>query len=210
MATAFLKDAPERARGIRGATNDGEVATARALAENLGGMAALVTADALAAACGAFVAAASESTSGLAPRLDAVDAALAAVTTDLNRVVRPPETATAAGAPINADTLAQLRASIAVDRLGLGGQLVSMFISEAPLRLEALERAALGQDHQALRSTADDLKNMCNLVGAGRLGAQCEAFDADTPRPAQVATIRAELARARQTLEELLQAGAHA
>jgi HPt (histidine-containing phosphotransfer) domain-containing protein len=85
-----------------------------------------------------------------------------------------------------------------------------MFISEAPIRLEALERAAMGQDEQALRSTADDLKNMCNLVGAGTLGARCEALDGDAPRPAQVATIRAELARARQTLEELLQAGAHA
>jgi signal transduction histidine kinase/HPt (histidine-containing phosphotransfer) domain-containing protein len=211
MAAGFAKDAPLRLRELQGAAADGDQATAAALAHHLGGMAALVGAGRLAASCAAFESAVSERRSeALVPALVEIEERLAQVRSALERYLPPEGSRPVSERPaIDPATVEQLRATIAGDSGGLGSQLVSLFLAEAPIRLDALERAAAAGDSSGLRVAAADLKGMCSLVGATPMAELCAALErageGDTV-PARTASLRAELARAQRVLERLLHA----
>jgi PAS domain-containing protein/HPt (histidine-containing phosphotransfer) domain-containing protein len=130
------------------------------------------------------------------PRVELV--ADATVTIDLDRT-DPPERS-----PIDPATLDQLRASLAADGLGLGTQLMSLFLAEAPLQLDALERADRAGDRAAAGRAAAELKGMCALVGAGAMVEVCESVGAGDVGMKGLAALRAEFERVRRVLEGVL------
>lgn len=136
----------------------------------------------------------------------AVEVALAEIESRLPPMPALPAPAVAPPAAepaIDPATLSQLSASLGS---GLGGQLLTLFLTEAPLRLEAVEQAARASDWQTVRATARDLKGMCALVGAGPLAASCErmaAVDGPTEWTALLA-LRSEWERVQHVLEGLM------
>lgn len=110
---------------------------------------------------------------------------------------------------IDPATLEQISASL-TSGSGLGSQLITLFRTEAPGRVEAIEEAAGAGDWAALRMRANDLKGMCALIGASPLAARCVAL-ADTTGPAAhdaARAVRTEWERVEVLLDGL--AGAQA
>ncbi len=110
---------------------------------------------------------------------------------------------------IDPATLEQITASL-TSGSGLGSQLITLFRTEAPSRVEAIEQAAGTGDWAALRVRANDLKSMCALIGATPLAASCIAL-AETTGPAARAAasaVRTEWERVEVLLDGL--AGAQA
>ena len=84
---------------------------------------------------------------------------------------------------------------------------MTLFLAEAPGKLQALDRAAAGAAPGMLEGAAGDLKGMCGLVGAGPMADLCATLldaGSGTEAPARVAAIRTEYERVRSTLEELV------
>lgn len=106
---------------------------------------------------------------------------------------------------IDPQTLEQLRASLGED--GLGTQLITLFLNQAPDRLDALERSAAAANTEEYRSVAADLKGLCDLVGATTLARLCDGPEG----PADPAAFRTEWTRVRRVLDQLMSApaGAH-
>ncbi|MHB1329092.1 MAG: Hpt domain-containing protein, partial [Gemmatimonadales bacterium] len=121
----------------------------------------------------------------------------------------PPARPVATEPAIDPATLEQITASL-TSGSGLGSQLITLFRSEAPSRVEAIEQAVGSGDWAALRSRANDLKGMCALIGAAPLAARCVAL-AEATGPAALAAagaVRMELERVEVLLDGL--AGAQA
>jgi PAS domain-containing protein/HPt (histidine-containing phosphotransfer) domain-containing protein len=121
--------------------------------------------------------------------------------------------AAGAAAAIESAALEQLTATMTPDGLGLGNQLVSLFLAEAPTRLEAASRASDRGDLAALRSNLTDLKGMCGLVGAKTLAGQCAALATDPTPPdpaARIARLRTQFREVQDVLEPLLEVRAGA
>lgn len=207
MATVFVKDAPVRLREMVGAAALGERGTVVAMAQSLGAMAGLVGAEPVSRACAGIETAAlgePETLEDLVRRVEtALGEAIAALRTRLPAEPVGPEPEQPAIEPA---TLQQLQASFSADGSGLGNQLVTLFLAEAPLRLAAMERAAAGGDLAGVRASATELRGMGALVGARPLGDLALALDQAAPQELapRVAAIRAELGRAQRILEELL------
>ena len=110
---------------------------------------------------------------------------------------------------IDPATLEQITASL-TSGSGLGSQLITLFRTEAPSRVEAIEQAAGDGDWAALRARANDLKGMCGLIGASPLAARCVALADSTGAAARAAAreVRTEWERVEVLLDGL--AGAQA
>jgi signal transduction histidine kinase/HPt (histidine-containing phosphotransfer) domain-containing protein len=208
MATIFLKDAPIRLAELKGAVRAGERTTAGGIAISLKSMANLIGAATLAERCTALERAATESELGRAGELTRE------IEQELDRIKPMLERfAGRSGAPapvvepaIDGETLEQIRASLSGDGIGLGSQLVSLFLAEAPGKVAGIESAARAGDHATVAGAAADLKGMCSLVGAGPLGAACDRLRSAPAGDGAVAlaALRTEFARVQQVLEELL------
>ena len=103
--------------------------------------------------------------------------------------------------------LEQLRASSS-DEFGLAGQLVSLFLAEAPLKVEGIERAVEENDAEQAAEIAQELSGMCSLIGAGGMGEQCAALRGMKVEPAAARTsavaLRREYGRVVAALEDLM------
>ncbi|MGE0554217.1 MAG: Hpt domain-containing protein [Gemmatimonadales bacterium] len=211
LARAFLLEAPARLAELREAASESKLTTARALAENLTGMAKLIGADGVAAACeGVGLALDAGEPADLERSLTAVAQTVGAVVAALRALVpatAEPDTPEARPA-IDPSTLEQLRDALASDGAGMGSQLVSLFLAEAPLRVAALERAIAEGDSTGIGRSADDLRGMSALVGATPLSERCGALPEPDPeaRRAWMQSVAAELSRAERALEIVLHA----
>lgn len=57
------------------------------------------------------------------------------------------------------------------------GQLVAIFTTNAPRRMEQLREAVTGLDDHALEHTAHTLKSNCAMLGASRMAALCHELE---------------------------------
>jgi HPt (histidine-containing phosphotransfer) domain-containing protein len=109
--------------------------------------------------------------------------------------------------PAVLDTLRQLNEPGQPDVLQ---EVFSLFLSDAPARLEAVEAAVRARDSVALQRTAHTLKGAAGTIGAGGLQAACRALE-DIGRGQELAgadqglvVLRAEYERVRQAIDQLL------
>ena len=214
-ARIALDEVPARLVQLRGGVRAGEARTAIENAVAVERVAGLLGAFDLARHCRDLIDAADHSyldtaeqvltslESSWARTADALRPAGAAVTGVSPAAVEP---APAEPAAIDPATLEQLTASIGDG--GLGAQLVSLFLGEAPGRIEAIERAAAAGNTTEIGAVAADLKGMCGLVGAEPMAVQCDrarsAGGADAI--AIAATLRKEWERAQRVLDQLMSA----
>ncbi len=237
-ARIALADLPARLKEARGASKAGEIRTVAAIATTIQATATALEAFHLERACRDLIDAAEsqylESSDDLVRAIERawtpVEAALqpyraaaaaspaappAERDTKPEQAPRPepaprpqPVTTTTADTPpIDQVTLEQLTASLA-DGSGLGTQLVTLFLTEAPSRIEAIERAAGAGDWAALRTSSGDLKGMCALIGAGPLADRC-AVAGEAAGPAawtEAMAIRSEWERVQRVLDGLMAA----
>jgi len=211
MARSFLADAPDRLMELREAANEGEITTARSLTESLGGMAGMIGADRLVQSCsGVLLALDAGEPADLERALSGISQSLGDVVVTLRALVPATDAERPADRPpIDAAILDQLRASVASDGGGMGGQLISLFLAEGPLRIAGLERAVATDDRSALTVTANDLRGMAALVGASGLASLC-ASPPGTDPSGWVQAIADELSRAVRVLESVIDAPAPA
>src|SRR5258705_7339393 len=134
MATIFLKDAPIRLAELKGAVRAGERPTVGSIAVSLKSMANLIGAATLAERCIVLERAATEVDLGRAGEL------AREIEQELDRIKPMLERFAGRGATparvietpaIDPETLEQIRASLSGDGIGLGAQLVSLFLAEA-------------------------------------------------------------------------------
>jgi len=210
-ASIALKDGPVRLRELTGAVRAGEPRSAANAALALCSMAELIGARKLTAACRALIDAVEIEFEDAEVHLAQVDHAWSEVRTALEPMVRSTAATRPSEPPIDPTTLDQLRASLAADGSGLGTQLVSLFLAEAPTRLDVVADALKNGNPAAVRAGANDLKGMCSLVGARPLAARCADVAEQAQQPSVAAAVDAlntEFGRVQRALEELLGARA--
>lgn len=88
-------------------------------------------------------------------------------------------------------------------------ELVSIFLNDATVRLQALGSACVNQDFKVVRAQAHSLKGAALQMGAGSLGSLCAALEAsDKPQPDRstpmMRSILDEFALVRQAMEKYL------
>ncbi|MEO8448510.1 MAG: Hpt domain-containing protein [Gemmatimonadota bacterium] len=177
MVAIFLHDAPVRISEIRGAVHDAEPGTVNGLAQNLKSICLILGAAPLAELCREL----EESTEGEA--FTHASAIVERIEREFGRVraaLEPPPSSEPSTTPIDLPAiepamLEQLRAS-AGDEFGLAGQLVSLFLAEAPYQLEGIEAAVGEQDPKQAHEIAKELSGMCSMVGAAQMVEQCAAL----------------------------------
>lgn len=228
-ARIALADLPARLKEARGASKAGEIRTVAAIATTIQSTAAALEAFHLERACRDLIEAAEnqylESSDDLVRAIErtwtpveailqpfrvAAPRSVTAAEPAVEQPAAPAAPVTVAAAevpPIDPATLEQLTASFA-DGNGLGTQLVTLFLTEAPSRIEAIERAAGAGDWAALRTSTGDLKGMCALIGAGPLAERC-AVAGEAAGPAawtEAMAIRSEWERVQRVLDGLMAA----
>jgi HPt (histidine-containing phosphotransfer) domain-containing protein len=210
MVAIFLHDAPVRITEIRGAVQDAEPGTVNGLAQNLKSICVILGAAPMAELCREL----EDATEGEA--FTHASAIVERIEREFERVrsllesTRPPEPSTppADRPPIELAMLEQLRAS-AGDEFGLAGQLVSLFLAEAPYQLEGIERAVREQDSKQAGEFAKELSGMCSMIGAVQLIEQCAALrlltnDQSDDAQKMAVALRREYGRVAATLEDLM------
>jgi PAS domain-containing protein/HPt (histidine-containing phosphotransfer) domain-containing protein len=208
-ARIALEDTPIRLTELRGAVRAGEARTVANIAQAIRAIADALEARRMGARCGDILDAVE---SQYLETADELVTALDQAWSEVRSAIEPYGQGAAdpvgiAADTIEADALEQLAATITADGLGLGNQLVSLFLAEAPARVEAAERAAERGDLAALRGSVTDLKGMCGLVGAKALAAQCAVIAAQpdlTIAGAQLGQLRAQYRSVQEALEPLL------
>lgn len=176
MASIFLHDVPLRLTELKGAVLAAEPGTVHGIAQNLRGMAQIIGAKPLASLCKEL----EESTEGEAFTLAGdIVRRLEHEFERVRQALAGSETAAEAPAArpaIDPATLEQLRQTQSGSGSSLASQLVTMFLANAPLRLEGIEEALQRHDGAGVRSQASDLKGMCRLVGAVPMAELCETL----------------------------------
>ena len=210
VARIALADTPIRLIELRGAVRAGEARTVANITQALRSIADALEAKPMANRCNDLLDAVESQYLDTAEELvTALDHAWH----DIRITVEPFGSAAAqpdvaVTSAIDASTLEQLKATITPDGIGLGNQLISLFLAEAPARLEVADRAAADGDLAALKSAINDLKGMGALVGAGLLADRCAALASESALPtnvlARVTELRDEYRRVHDALEPLL------
>lgn len=207
MARIALADTPIRITELRGAIRAGESRTVSQIAQTVVTIADALEAAEMARRCRDILDAVEGQYLESADYLvQSLDVEWARVQTSIAPLVPTAERRSAAS-PIDAVTLEQLTATTTSDGLGLGNQLIGLFLAEAPARVDSAERAAERGDLATFKAAASDLKGMCGLIGAAHLGELCQvAVDtADlTAATASVTGLRTELRLVQEVLEPLL------
>ena len=207
-ARIALSDTPIRLTELRGAIRAGESRTVAQIAQAIRTFADALEATPMARRCSDILDAVEgqylESADYLSQALDnAWQEVERTIAPYLDQTGRAPLETSA----IDPATLEQLTATISSDGLGLGNQLVSLFLAEAPARLDTAERAHERADLGGFKSAVSDLKGMCGLIGATRLAEHCSAAAQLGHLPdvgPMIGTLRAELRRVYDVLEPLL------
>ncbi len=207
-ARIALADTPIRLTELRGAVRAGEGRTVASITQAIRAIADALEAKRMTERCGDILDAVESHYLETADDLViSLEQAWSEVRTAIESFGQSSSDAGAGtSAVIDAAALEQLTATISADGLGLGNQLVSLFLAEAPARVATAERAAERGDLAALRGSLADLKGMCGLVGATTLATQCAAIAAEPglevgPRIAQ---LRTEYRGVQDVLEPLL------
>ncbi|MBM4186179.1 MAG: hypothetical protein FJ206_02600 [Gemmatimonadetes bacterium] len=206
-ARIALADTPIRITELRGAIRAGESRTVSQIAQAVGTIADALEAVELARRCrdvldaveGQYLESADYLVESLQLEWEQVRSALAPLVPTADRPV--------GGAAIDPATLEQLAATTSADGLGLGNQLIGLFLAEAPARVDSAERAAERADLSGFQAAANDLRGMCGLIGATRLGELCAAAGRATDLAGAATTVeavRAELRLVHDALESLL------
>lgn len=204
-ARIAIAEVPARLTELRGGVRAGEARTAIENAVAIERVGSLLGATELAHRCRDLIDAAEHS------YLDTAEQLLAGLELAWHRTsdaLGPAMTVAAPEAPaIDPATLEQLMASLGEGALGT--QLVTLFLGEAPERIEAIGRAASSGNLAELSTLADDLKGMCGLVGALPMTRQCDlARSADGPEAVATAVggLRHEWERVQRLLDQLTSA----
>ena len=208
-ARIALADTPIRLIELRGAVRAGESRTVANISQAIRAIADALEARRMAARCGDILDAVE---SQYLETADDLVTSLDQAWSEVRSVIEPfgqpaPDPVATAADSIEAGALEQLAATMTADGLGLGNQLVSLFLAEAPARVEAAERAADRGDLAALRGSLTDLKGMCGLVGAKTLASQCAAIAAEpnlADAGARLALLRKQYRGVQDILEPLL------
>lgn len=109
--------------------------------------------------------------------------------------------------PLDDGKLQQLRQTFGESTEAVFADLLALFLSETPARLDALRRAAAAEDAATLKWEAHTLKGSCGLLGAGPMAAACSALDAlgesgtTAGAAALLDRLEAEFGRVRRALE---------
>ncbi|HUR18519.1 MAG TPA: Hpt domain-containing protein [Acidimicrobiales bacterium] len=95
---------------------------------------------------------------------------------------------------------------------GLAAELVTMFVEDVPLRLEALRTAAAEGDLKELGQVAHTLKGTSSNLGAAQLAACCSALQAGAGRGStpEIAALLDAVERSWEQVRAMLQAAAGA
>jgi HPt (histidine-containing phosphotransfer) domain-containing protein len=203
-----MADAPIRLIELRGAIRAGESRTVANITQALRSIADALESKPMANRCTDILDAVEsqylETAEDLVTALDHAWAEAKSVIGPFSAAAAKPSLASTA---IDPATLEQLTATMTNDGLGLGNQLVTLFLAEAPIRLEGAERAIDRGDLASAKSGVADLKGMCALVGATPLAERCSAFGTDldpTAASPALGELRREYRRVQETLEPLL------
>ncbi len=205
-ARIALDEVPARLSQLRGGIQAGEASTAVENAVAVDRVAALLGATDLARYCRDLIEAAEQSYLDTAGHLLAGLESSWARTADALRPSTPAPAPVTEPAAIDPATLEQLTASLGEG--GLGAQLVTLFLAEAPGRIEAIERAARSGNIAEIGAVADDLKGICGLVGAEPMARLCDLVRSADGIGAEAATgtLRTEWERTQRVLDQLMSA----
>jgi PAS domain-containing protein/HPt (histidine-containing phosphotransfer) domain-containing protein len=207
-ARIALADTPIRLAELRGAIRAGESRTVSQIAQAVRTIADALEARAMASRCSDILDAVEGQYLESAEHLvQALDGAWQQVKDTIGGLATAPDRPTTERSPIDPATFDQLVATTTADGLGLGNQLVSLFLAEAPVRIESAERALERGDLGVFKGAIGDLKGMCGLIGATALAEGCAAAGAldDLSTAAPILTVlRDELRRVHDILEPLL------
>ncbi|MFN0177473.1 MAG: Hpt domain-containing protein [Gemmatimonadales bacterium] len=207
-ARIALADTPIRLAELRGAIRAGESRTVSQIAQAVRTIADALEARAMASRCSDILDAVEGQYLESAEHLvQSLDSAWQQVQDTIAEPATAADRPTTERSPIDPATFDQLVATTTPDGLGLGNQLVSLFLAEAPVRIESAERALERGDLGVFKGAIGDLKGMCGLIGATALADGCAAVaaldDLSTAGPIMT-VLQDELRRVHDLLEPLL------
>ncbi len=204
-ARIALAEIPARLRQLRGGVQAGEARTAIENAIAIERVGVLLGATELTHRCRDLIDAAEHSYLDTAEQLlTGLDQAWSRTGDALGPMFASPAPESPA---IDPATLEQLMASLGEGALGT--QLVTLFVGEAPERIEAIGRAAAAGNLVEVGTLAEDLKGMCGLVGALPMARQCDLTRLANGTGAVVTAVgalRHEWERVQRVLDQLTSA----